>query len=251
MFDADKLECINVVPDIIAYAQQAYGKGVKSYDVFDALLESKAFDNMYISKIFDVRRIRSLELLALVPCDPFNYTDTDRHVHSHRVLFFKGQPVCLITNHDTSNEKALNNIHARWASRHYYNIVLEELLKYRREVDIVLTLCSYTQQGVSHDYEKAFVLLQGEIWMRINYAADGVYENVLLERCDNLRRYVRKLTLTNESAALVGQTNLDDENLLIEDFTHTRKDFDDDFVFYRKVETNGLLPFHVDEMRFK
>lgn len=248
MFDGEKPESINIVPDVFAYAQQCHRKGMLSYDVVDTLRTSKAFDNIIITKLVDFNAVQRLELLSLVDCSPFDYLDRYGCLQSKKVLFFKGKPVCLITKY-IMQDKSPPRTYAQWANRAYYGTVLEELLKHRREIDVILQLCIHSQLGISYQYENAFVLIQGDVWVRINHALDGVYENILLVRSDNLRRYVKILTLTEESAKLVGQTNSD--NASIEDFTHPRKDFDDDFIMYRKVETNGLLPFHVDEMRFR
>lgn len=233
----EKLEGINIIPDLVAWAQKQTG----TYDVVDILRGADTFPS-WVFAALDFHRIKEVQALRLVDCDPFRYISASRMVFKYRVLFYQYSPVCLLT---TGFLVAGEQWRSLWLNPSYLNHVIEKLLQYRKTE--YLTSIDFRGQTMwSQAYEHAFVLYNDRPYIRINSDA-GEYTDVLLQRWDNQRAKASKLQLSRESATV---WNLDNKYSVTYKLIMSRKDFDDEYRPYREVVSVAELPFHLTEMRF-
>lgn len=233
---SEKLEGINIVPDIVAWAQKQTG----TYDVVNKLREADAFPP-WVFNCVDFYEVKRKEVLKIVDCAPFQYVSAARRVFKYSVLFYQSNPVCLLATGLVLGE----NWSALWLNPSYLNHVIEKLLAYRKTE--YLTSIDFRGQTMwSQAYENAFVIYNDRPYIRINSDA-GEYTDVLLQRWDNQRAKASKLQLSRESATV---WNLDNKYSVTDKLIMSRKDFDDEYCPYREVVSVAELPFHLTEMRF-
>lgn len=233
---AHEIEGINIIPDMVTWAQKQEG----TYDVIGQLRHADAFPAWVFGAV-DCVRVQNAQILKIVNCDPFQYVSATRRVFQYRVLFYQSNPVCLLATGLTLN----NRWCALWLSPNYLDFVIEKLLAYRVK-EYLTSIDVRGQTAWSVSYEKAFVLHLDRPYIRINDDV-GDYADVYLVRWDSQPAKAARVELSRHSVTIYG---LDNTYSMTDKLVMTRSEFDDEYLVYREVVPQDQLPFHLTEMRF-